>query len=355
MLCPRVRLPRLSSLLRLAASGAVSCCLSAGFAQADTLKRFGAALVACTADLHCAVSIKSIGEDKPSTFVLIRGPESRARWVVSLTTEGVLADADRPVSLSIDNGVDITLRPSADYAPFVTASSYYITSQTALDRLMLQVQRGHDLRFAYIDITGAPHTDRFPLGSLADALNEVDTLQKRLGGDRRAAPPEDLPPAPQVDDAAMIADTGVPPRLLEWHVAASTCEAPDSADLAPIPPMIGALSDTATLYAIPCFKGAHGTGYRLYMVERGEIGGMHALTFAAHSDRFGWTGTDTLFDTGFDAASHVLTASEIDEKGCVSKASWTWDEYAFRLDRLAADPACNGSPDSGLKPVYQAP
>jgi hypothetical protein len=355
MLCSRVHPRRLLALARLLAVGFMICGLDAGLAQADTLKRFGAALVTCTDDLLCAVSIKAVGEDKASSFVLTRGSESRARWIVSLITEGVVADADRPVSLSIDNGVDITLQPGSDYAPFVTPSSYYIISPSALDRLMLQVQRGHDLRFAFIDITGAPHTDRFPLVSLAAALNEVDARQKRVGGDRRAAPPENLPPSPAIDEAAIIADTGVPPRLLEWHVAASTCEAPDSADLQPVAPLIGPLSDTATLYAIPCFKGAHGTGFRLYMVERGEIGGMHALTFAGHSDRFGWTGTDTLFDVGFDKDKHALTASEIDEKGCVAKASWTWDEFAFRLDRMAVDPACAGSPDSGMKLVYPTP
>ena len=326
---------------------------AAADASAAISKRFGSVSVTCDEELRCAASVQAANPDKASVFVLQRSPESRARWTVSISTLGVLADRDRPVALSIDNGVDSTLYPGADYAPFVNPSDYYIVSPSALGRLMLQIQRGHTLRFSFIDITGAAHTDRFPLAGLADALNEIDRQQGRIPGDRRAGPPVGLPEAPDVDVGAHLSAAGVPPRLLELHLA-STCEAPDAADLAGAEPLIGQLGETATLYAIPCYRNASGLASRLYLVESGEIGGMSPLIFAGFSDRLGWYGVDVLFNVAYDAAGRRLDAEGADDNGCAFRGSWTYTDTAFRLDRLAAATSCGASP-SGWKDVYPAP
>lgn len=323
-------------------------------ATAAVSKRFGAFSVACDESLHCAASVQAVNPDKASVFVLQRAPDSRARWMVSISTLGVLADRDRPVALSVDNGVDITLRPVSDYAPFVNPSDYYLVSPSALDRLMLQVQRGHMLRFSFIDIAGAPHSDRFPLDGLAQALNEIDRQQGRIPGDRRAGPPVGLPEAPDVDVAAHLAAAGVPPRLLELHLASTACEAPDAAGIADAQPLIAPLSDTATLYAIPCFRNASGLASRLYLIESGEIGGMTPLVFAGFSDRLGWYGVDALTGVAYDAASRRLTGEGADDHGCAFRGEWTFTDTAFRLDRLSAATSC-GASASGWRDVYPAP
>lgn len=322
-------------------------------ASAAVAKRFGSVSVACDDGLHCVASVQAANPDKASVFVLQRSPESRARWTVSISTLGVLADRDRPVALSVDNGVDSTLYPGSDYAPFVHPSDYYIVSPSALGRLMLQIQRGHTLRFSFIDVAGAAHTDRFPLDGLADALNEIDRQQGRIPGDRRAGPPVGLPEAPDVDVAAHLSAAGVPPRLLELHLASTACEAPDAADLAGAEPVIGQLGETATLYAIPCYRNASGLASRLYLIESGEIGGMTPLVFAGFSDRLGWYGVDVLFDVAYDAASRRLDAEGADDHGCAFRGSWTFIDTAFRLDRLAAATSCGAA--SGWKDVYPAP
>ncbi|MBS1167336.1 MAG: hypothetical protein H6R00_3361 [Proteobacteria bacterium] len=323
-------------------------------AAAAEPKRFGAFSVVCDESKHCAASVQAVNPDKASVFVLSRAPDSRARWTVLISTQGVLADRDRPVALSVDNGVDITLRPVSDYAPFVHPSDYYLVSQTSLDRLMLQVQRGHMLRFSFIDLAGAAHSDRFPLDGLAPALNEIDTQQGRIPGDRRAGPPVGLPEAPDVDVAAHLAAAGVPPRLLELHLASAACEAPDAADIVDAKPLIAPLSQTATLYAIPCFRNASGLVSRLYMIESGEIGGMAPLVFAGFSDRLGWYGVDVLSAVAYDPASRRLEATGADDHGCAFRGSWTFADTAFRLDHLSAATSC-GATATSWRDVYPAP
>ncbi len=323
-------------------------------ASAADAKRFGGFSVVCDESLHCTASVQAVNPDKASVFVLSRSPESRARWTVLISTLGVLADRDRPVALSVDNGVDITLRPVSDYAPFVNPSDYYIVSPTALDRLMLQVQRGHMLRFSFIDVAGTAHTDRFPLDGLMPALNEIDRQQGHIPGDRRAGPPIGLPEAPDVDVGAHLVASGVPPRLLEMHIASTACEAPDATDIADAPPLIAALTETATLYAIPCFRNASGLASRLYVIDSGEIGGMTPLAFAGFSDRLGWYGVDVLFDVAYDADSRRLEASGTDDHGCAFRGTWSFADTAFRLDRLSAATSC-GATAAGWKDVYPTP
>lgn len=319
--------------------------VAAPAAAQQSSARYENAEVICDEASFCVAVVRSLdanGEAR-SVLQLRRGPEPRSRWQIAISTLADLADRDRPVSLSVDNGVGITLRPASDYAPFVNPRDFFVLSQFALDRLMVDLQVGYVLRFAYIDIAGGPHTDVFRLDGLTAALNDIDRRQKRVARDRRSGPPEDLPPAPPVDKQALVALDGLPPRLVEWHLAFE-CEAPDSPSLKDVDPVIGALSDTAMLYAIPCFRSNDRTGYRLYLVESGEIGGMHALTFATFSSRFGWMGADTLEDVRYDEKTRTLTALDLGEGGgCGWSGTWVFDEYAFRLAGMRVHEGC-GSP-----------
>lgn len=320
--------------------------------------RFGSAEVACAEDLTCVAAVRSLASDGTvrSVLQIQRAQGSRSRWTVAVSTLADLADRERSVSMAVDGGVALTLRPRADFAPFVQPGTFYVVSTYALDRLMRDIQVGFELRFSYIDIAGAPHMDRFRLDGMRDALTEIDRRQNRIVGDRRAGPPTDLPPAPEVDRQALVALQGLPPRLVEWHMA-SACEAPDGPSLAETAPVIGPLSPTAMLYAIPCYRSEGRIGYRLYMVESGEIGGMHLITFATWSSRFGWMGTDTLETVAFDPETATLTAVTTGAAAdCGTFGEWRWDEYAFKLVAFRANERCGG----GLAPeawtqVYPGP
>ncbi len=316
--------------------------LAAGISAAGAQATFGAVTVTCAADRACVAVVRSQGEDPGSVLQIARGPGSRDRWTIAISTLGALADRKRAVSLSVDNGVGVTLSPGSDFTPLVNPSDFYIISQNALDRLMVRLQAGHHLRFSWMDIAGAPHTDRFSLNGLGDALSSIDQQQNRVAGDRRAGPPVGLPPAPDVDGPSLVAEAGVPPRLLEWHLASSECEAPTSPALSTVAPVIGPLSETAILYALPCFQSEGRTSYRLYLNEMGEIGGMHLLTFAVFSSRFGWMGTDVLEDVAFDRDAKRLTAEDKSPNGC-NRGSWVWDAYAFRMESFEVADSCAGT------------
>ncbi|HUG62894.1 MAG TPA: DUF1176 domain-containing protein [Methylomirabilota bacterium] len=327
-------------------------------ADAATSARFGSVDVACDDDLTCVAAIASRAADGSVTSVLQVGriPTSRSRWTIAFSTLAHLADRDRPVSVAVDGGVGITLRPGADFAPFVDAGTFYILSSYGLDRLMVDLQLGYEARISYIDIAGGAHTDRYPLDGFTAALAEIDRVQRRIGRDRRAGPPEDLPPAPEVDTDLLIALEGVPPRLLEWHLASSNCEAPDTSSLAGVDTVIAPLSDTAMLYAIPCFVRGGRPNHRLYMIESGEIGGMHTLLFATYSTRFGWTGADVLEDIAYDPGTRRLTATESGGlDACAAAGVWTFDALAFRLDEMRAPESCTapGGDPADWPVVYQ--
>lgn len=335
---------------------AVAALLAAAGAAgaAETVKRFGNVTVRCTDDSTCAAVIRSEGEPSGSVLALERGPASRARWTLSVTTLAALADRDRAIGISVDNGVGVTLQPTADYAPFVDAAHFYVLSQSALDRIMVRLADGSTLRVSYIDIAGAPHTDAFRLKGLSDALDAIDDAQRRVVGDRRFGPPQGLPPAPVVDRQQLVAEQGVPPRLVELHGLSSGCEALDSPLLSTIPPVIGALSDTAMLYALPCTVGGKRTSYRLYLAESGEIGGLQTLAFAGFSRRFGWYGTLTLDAVAYDPEAHRLTAETRDAGGCAGRGSWVFDAYAFRLERFeSAD--CGEKTSTGWRAIFTPP
>lgn len=338
---------------RLGTIGAAVFLTVAGFfapaGAADT--QYGNVTVSCGEDRSCVASIRSEGEGPGSVLMFGRGPQSRARWTMSISTLGALADRGRAMAVSIDNGVGVTLQPTADYAPFVRPTDFYVTRQSALDRLMVRLTVGNALRVTYMDVAGVPHTDSFKLRGLDDALDAIDVAQRRVVGDRRFGPPEGLPPAPVVDRQTAAMAAGLPPQLMDWHASSTLCEALESAGLMTVAPVVGPLSETAMLYALPCSRSGDRVSWRLYLVETGEIGGVDDLAFAGWSPRFGWFGTDTLDAVAYDAGTRTLTGETRDLGGCAGRGTWTFDAYAFRLERFEAGTTC-GAETGPWKPVY---
>ncbi|WP_425515477.1 hypothetical protein, partial [Oharaeibacter diazotrophicus] len=117
-------------------------------AAADVVERFGGVEIRCDDARACTASIRAEGDGPGSVLRIARGPASRARWTLSIATLGALADRDRPVAVTVDNGVGVRLQPIADYAPFVAPTDFYVLSQSALDRLVVRLFTGASLRFS---------------------------------------------------------------------------------------------------------------------------------------------------------------------------------------------------------------
>ena len=328
---------------------------------ADEHRSFKDWLAACRPDGYCSAttSVKPGAEETAADYLLRIGrqPGDDRLWQISFTTVAVTADRDRPMNARIDSDPATTLRPVGGYEPLGTVNDLFVTEPALGDRILGAMAAGSRIRFEFLDIAGAPHDADFSLSGLSASLLWIDERQGRLDSPRRTERPDDIEPAPRLDKPAAIAAGGLPPALLDKHARESDCEALDSDLMASFEPIVGALSDTATLYALPCTAGAYQVGYRLYVVESGEIGGIETLFFADYTESYGWTGTDLLFAVDYDPATKTL-ASFYKGRGigdCGSAGQWRWVDYAFALEEFRATESCEGRLSDDWPVVYQKP
>lgn len=316
---------------------------------------------ACRPDGYCAAAtyVNPGADDANADYILRIGrqPGADRLWQIGFTTLAATADRDRPMNARVDGNPAITLRPVGGFEPLGAVNDFFVTEPALGDRILAAMAAGSRIRFEFLDVTGAPHDADFSLSGLSATLLWIDERQGRLKSPRRTERPDDIEPAPRLDKPAAIAAAGLPPALLDRHARESDCEALDSEFMANFEPVIGALSDTAMLYALPCTAGAYQVGYRLYVVESGEIGGIETLYFADYSESHGWTGTDLLFSLDYDPATKTL-ASFYKGRGigdCGSTGRWRWVDYAFALEEFRATEDCEGRLSEDWPVVYQKP
>lgn len=311
----------------------------------------------CEPSGRCAATT-AIGSDTDGFVAryllrVTRGAGLKDAWSISISTIATLADRDRPVEIRVDDNAPITLKPKSGYAPFGNVNDFFVTSDRALKTLFQQMLAGNTMRFTFLDVTAAPYDADFSLSGLSAALSWIDGRQGRRDDQRTASAPTGIAPAPEVDKSLAVARLGIPPRLLHLHRSASACEDPHSEVMSEFKPVIGPVSGTAMLYGIPCMAGAYNVGYRLYIVESGEIGGIEPLYFAAHTGSHGWSGSDVLFNISFDAATKTLS-SFYKGRGlgdCGNAGTWIWRKYAFAMVRFRAWSRCDGKRSPGNWPV----
>ncbi|MEZ5838932.1 MAG: DUF1176 domain-containing protein [Hyphomicrobiales bacterium] len=292
--------------------------------------------------------------DSADYLILMRTGTPDSRWNLGFSTNGALADRNRPVNVRVDGGPAATLAPVTGYEAFGAPQDFFIANPGAGRRIFDEMAGGAAMRVEYIDVSGSAHDLDFSLSGLSASLLWIDERQGRLGSPRLVSAPEHLAPAEPVDEAGHIAAAGLPARLMEMHARITECESSDSELIRSIDPVIAALSDTATLYALPCSVGAYQAFYRLYVVERGEIGGIRPLYFADYSESYGWTGTDMLASVEWDEASGTLTSFA---KGrglgdCGSIGSWVWKDYDFAMVEYQAHEQCDGTEPGDWEVVF---
>jgi Protein of unknown function (DUF1176) len=179
--------------------------------------------------------------------------------------------------------------------------------------------------------------------------------QMGLVGELRAlAAPEGLAAAEPAARDEAVETVGVPEPVLARHLQTSDCEDPSSELLSNIPPVVQSVSETAILYAIPCTAGAYNVAYRLYLRETGEVGGVQTLYFPTFARDYGWGGTDLLFNVTAEGAKLTAFYKGRGLGDCGTAGEWTFVDYAYRLDRYAAQDSCDGTLPEDWPVIYPA-
>lgn len=273
-----------------------------------------------------------------------------------IATPGAIADRDRPMTLRIDGHAIGDIEPKSGYRPFEKSETFWITEPRLAEAILAARKTAKTLRIEYIDVIGAPHDADFDLTALASVVDWTSGHLGRASDKAVGAAPKGLVAAPETSRAELVAKLGIPPRLVQKHMAASECEAPNSPLLRAFKPVIGVLSSTATLYAIPCTASAGNVSFRLWVLETGEIGGLTPQYFATFDPTLGWRGTDLLHNVAYDAATQRLTSTFKAGGGCGARGVWRWKKWTFEMLETRVASACVEGKDPADWPVvWQSP
>lgn len=259
---------------------------------------------------------------------------------LGIATPGAIADRSRPMTLRVDGRRIADLEPARDYAPLERVEAMWIVDEKVAETVVAALDGAKTARVEYIDVTGAPFDADFDVSGLREAIAWTDA---RLGHQTKkpsGATPQGLSAAPNPSRGELVVKMGVPPRLYAKHVAASSCEAPDSPLLRAFKPVIGILSSTAIIYAIPCTASAGNVAYRLWVVESGEIGGITPLYFAAWDPGYGWKGTDLVHNVDYDEKTQRLTSTFRSGPGCGLRGVWRWKKWTFAMEEMRRSDDC---------------
>ncbi|WP_417771151.1 DUF1176 domain-containing protein [Stappia sp.] len=295
--------------------------------------------VSCAAQAPCFAEATGVDAATGAPVYRLRLERTLGGIALAFETSSPRPDDRRAMQWEIDDRPVHVLRPD-EFAPADRIERLHVTAPRAGRTLVEALRQGQGLRISFLDALGGAHEALFSLSGSRAAMDELasDT------GDAGAFAP--IPPArrlPRLSREEAVRALGVPYAVLERHARTSDCEASESPGLADAPVVIGVLSDVATFYALPCTSGTSGgETYRLYLRDSGEIGGVETLVFAVHDPRFGWVGTDLLPRPRFNADTGELTAEHVgpSDRHCGYRATWKWQDYAFRLASLWGPDTC---------------
>lgn len=334
--------------------GLTACLLWAGAAAAGEAVsgQFGDWKLDCDETSACTIFTLSNerAQSRPLYRLRIqRGAMPDESFALSFDVNGARPDHTRKQQWRIDTQ-DPRVLGESELGNFGHENAFFVTGENERTTLLPALKGGGRLRISYIDALGAPHDATFSLSGLTAALERTGELQGTPGETVEA--PEDEDPVAPPSRKDMIAALGIPQPVLDAHRFTSACEDPQSANMSGAAVVVAVLSQTSTLYAIPCTHGATETTYRLYVRDSGEIGGLEQLAFAIYDPRFGWLGTDILNGVEFDDEGGTLSARARgpSDKHCGYRAEWKWQDYAFRLLEFQAPRKCGGN--ARLERIY---
>ncbi|WP_414833800.1 DUF1176 domain-containing protein [Afifella sp. YEN Y35] len=307
--------------------------------------------VTCSPDAGCSAQVKG-----PSTQFALDRSEGAAGWYIRFDFSDPLPDPNRPLTLLID-GDKTVLQARSDWSFTGEAGRSFVRGNDRLRAALIgALEDGTQLIVEYIDVTGEPRRQLFSLSGLSASLLWAEEQMGIVGEERLAsAPDQDAVDAQTATDieTLSIEASAIPAVVLERHQQSSACEALDSELMRDIPPLISRVSDTAIVYAIPCVVAAYNVTYRIYLRETGEIGGLQTLYFPQWSEAYGWSGTDLLFNVELKGDHLSATTLGRGVGDCGTQADFTFLDYAFRLDRYAAEEECRGRLPADWPVIYE--
>lgn len=275
---------------------------------------------------------------------------------VGLATPGAVADRDRPMTVRLDGRRIGDAEPKSGYRPFEKPETFWITDPRLAETILAARGTAKTLRIEYIDVIGAPHDADFDLTDLSKVIAWTGERLGRPADKIAGAAPKGLLAAPEIGRSELVAKLGIPPRLAKKHMTVSECEAPDSPLLRAFKPVIGVLSSTATLYAIPCTASAGNVSFRLWVLENGEIGGLTPQYFATFDPAYGWRGSDLLHNVAYDEKTQRLTSTFRAGGGCGARGVWHWKKWTFEmLETRVASTCVEGKDPADWPVVWQSP
>lgn len=304
--------------------------------------------VACEAPV-CRASLASASGEQALLFGRFEIGDGIA---LGLATPGAgQADRERPMTLRIDGRAIADIEPKSGYRAYEKAETFWITDTKLIDAILAARTTAKTIRIEYIDVIGAPHDADFDLTGLAQVVAWTGERLGRAPDKAVGAAPKGLMIAPEQSRAELVSKLGIPPRLAQKHMAASDCEAPNSPLLRAFKPVIGVLSSTATVYAIPCTASTGNVSFRVWVLENGEIGGLTAQYFATFDPALGWRGSDLLYNVAYDDKTQRLTSTYRAGGGCGARGVWRWKKWTFEMLETRVASTCVEGKDPGEWPV----
>ncbi|MCE1237766.1 MAG: DUF1176 domain-containing protein [Hyphomicrobiales bacterium] len=325
--------------------------LAAPAAAEPVTTEIGGWKVACDAPV-CRASLPSASGEQA---LLLGRFEIGDGVAIGLATPGAFADPDRPMTLRIDGRAIADIEPKSGHRAYEKPENLWIVEPKLVEAILAARAPVKSLRIEYIDVIGAPHDADFDLADLARVLAWTAERLGRSADKAVGVAPKGLVVAPETSRAELVARLGVPPRLARKHMTVSECEAPNSPLLRAFKPVIGVLSSTATLYAIPCTASAGNVSFRVWVLENGEIGGLTPQYFATFDPALGWRGTDLLHNVAYDEKTQRLTSTFRAGGGCGARGVWRWKKWTFEMLETRLAETCEGKPPTDWPVVWAAP
>ncbi len=154
--------------------------------------------------------------------------------------------------------------------------------------------------------------------------------------------------------SAAAAQSALPPELAKVHdasVSVGECQPLDYMSQW-YSVTTATLSDTETLYIVPCQTGVVNPGVKLYAYNPNpepsplnEAVPVRTLNFAQFRSGYGWVGQRVLLNAKYDEATHTLTAFEAFSVigDCGESGTWTWRDGDFALTEYHFQDECDGT------------